>query len=126
MSYGVHRRGGAATAQVGAWLYSTWVELEELQGDFLLKPLVASVTRNKHEILISLSNGSVQPRRCRTARHACLQLPPVGATAAVAALADRHKTIRLCDDEISVRLAPLDHMELHSQRRAASRGRSAS
>ena len=34
MSYGVHRRGGAATAQVGAWLYSTWVELEELQGDF--------------------------------------------------------------------------------------------
>ena len=40
MSYGVHRRGGAATAQLGAWLYSTWVELEELQGDCLLKPLV--------------------------------------------------------------------------------------
>mgnify|MGYP005724792947 CR=1 FL=1 len=35
MSYGVHRRGGAATAQVGAWLYSTWVELEELHADFL-------------------------------------------------------------------------------------------
>ena len=102
MSYGVHRRGGAATAQVGAWLYSTWVELEELQGDFLLKPLVASVTRNKHEILISLSNGSVQSRRCRTARRACLQLPPAGATAAAAASADRHRTSALCDNDISV------------------------
>ena len=48
MSHGVHRRGGAATAQVGAWLYSTWVELEELHADFLVllkvKPLVGPRT----------------------------------------------------------------------------------
>ena len=50
--------------------------------------------------------------------------PPPGSSAAAAALADRHKTSGLCDDEIFVGIALLGHLVVHSQRCVASRGRS--
>jgi len=55
---------------------------------------------------------------------ACLLLPLLGSAAAAAAVADRHKSTGLCDDEIFVGIALIDHLVVQSQRRAASRGRS--
>ena len=74
MSYGVHRRGGAATAQVGAWLYSTWVELEELQGDFFdfvfaqwsIKPRLVGPKQNNYSHTPPLRDPGIYDLETRT------------------------------------------------------------
>ena len=55
-----------------------------------------------------------------------LLLPPLGFTAAAAAVVDRHKPAGLCDDEFFVGIALIEQMVVHSQRRAPSQGRSVS
>ena len=79
-----------------------------------------------HEILHLESVGSVHCVAAGLDSPACLLLPLLGSAAPSAAVADRHKSTGLCDDEIFVGIALLDHLVVHSQRRAASRGRSVS
>ena len=79
-----------------------------------------------HEILHLESVGSVHCVAVGLESPACLLLPPLGSATAAAAVVDRHKSTGLCDNEIFVGIALLDHLVVHSQRRAASRGRSVS
>ena len=49
-----------------------------------------------------------------------LLLPPLGFTAAAAAVVDRYKPTGLCDDELFVGIALIEHLVVHSQRHAPS------
>ena len=68
-----------------------------------------------HEILHLESVGSVHCDAAGLESLACLLLPLLGSAAAAAAVADRHKSTGLCDDEIFVGIALLDHLVVHSQ-----------